>query len=135
MKKVSFTGSRDGMTEEQKITFEYFLHTNKITELYHGDCVGADDDAHAIAISLNVEVFKRPCNITQARAFTQGGKDIAEPKKPLDRNKDIVNDSDLLIATPNGYTEELRSGTWSTIRYARKMSKDVIIIWPNGEIS
>ena len=29
--------------------------------------------------------------------------------------------------------EELRSGTWMTIRYAKKIGKKLVIIWPNGE--
>jgi hypothetical protein len=51
---------------------------------------------------------------------------------PLDRNKMMVDDCEALIATPRLMVEELRSGTWSTIRYARKCRKPVHIVWPDG---
>jgi len=55
-------------------------------------------------------------------------------KRPLERNSDIVADSDLLLATPRFYEEELRSGTWATVRRARKANKPLIIVWPNGKV-
>jgi hypothetical protein len=39
-----------------------------------------------------------------------------------------------VIAAPMSSAEILRSGTWATIRYARKAGKPVLIIWPNGEL-
>lgn len=35
-------------------------------------------------------------------------------------------------AAPKDFKEELRSGTWATIRYAVKQQKRVIIIFPDG---
>jgi predicted Rossmann fold nucleotide-binding protein DprA/Smf involved in DNA uptake len=50
-------------------------------------------------------------------------------KKPyLDRNKDIVRVSIGLIAAPKTNKEEQRSGTWSTVRYATKTGKPLIIL-------
>ncbi|MBA3354736.1 MAG: hypothetical protein H0U18_02115 [Pyrinomonadaceae bacterium] len=31
--------------------------------------------------------------------------------------------------------EQLRSGTWSTIRKARKARKQVTIVWPDGKVT
>jgi predicted Rossmann fold nucleotide-binding protein DprA/Smf involved in DNA uptake len=45
----------------------------------------------------------------------------------LVRNRAIVNSSGLLIAAPAG-EEILRSGTWSTVRYARSKDKRVRIL-------
>ena len=56
------------------------------------------------------------------------------PKDYLDRNHDIVDQTDLLIATPKENTEVLRSGTWATIRYAKKINKPTWIIETNGNI-
>jgi hypothetical protein len=39
-----------------------------------------------------------------------------------------------MVATPRGFKEELRSGTWATIRYTIKMKKLLTIIWPDGTI-
>lgn len=49
------------------------------------------------------------------------------PAKPyLERNKDIANEGiDGLIAAPSGWVEELRSGTWATVRYARKLKRTI----------
>lgn len=50
-------------------------------------------------------------------------------------NRDIVAETDELIATPKGFQEERRSGTWATVRYALKARKPVTVIWPDGAAS
>ena len=47
---------------------------------------------------------------------------------------EIVDESDFLIGTPKGFCEELRSGTWSTIRYARKKGMEITIVYPDGSV-
>ena len=54
-------------------------------------------------------------------------------KRYLERNRDIVDACDILIACPRTLKEELRSGTWATVRYARKVGKPVAILWNNGK--
>jgi len=63
-----------------------------------------------------------------------GGEEFREPKPPLVRNRDIVDECDLLVACPGSDHEELRSGTWACIRYARKVKRKTIIIWPDGTL-
>ena len=41
-----------------------------------------------------------------------------------------MNASDFLIGMPKSEFEELRSGTWATIRYAKKIGIKVMIIFP-----
>lgn len=41
---------------------------------------------------------------------------IMPEKDYMTRNQDIVNAVEVLIACPGEMTEQLRSGTWSTIR-------------------
>jgi hypothetical protein len=54
---------------------------------------------------------------------------------PLTRNQKIVTDCDVLIACPKAMQEEQRgSGTWMTIRYARKVEKRYVVIYPSGEL-
>jgi hypothetical protein len=60
------------------------------------------------------------------RSFCES-TNILKPKPFLDRNKDIVNSCDILIACPENDIEVLRSGTWSTIRYAKKINKPVLL--------
>lgn len=47
---------------------------------------------------------------------------------PLARNRRIVAAVDVLIAAPETDREELRSGTWATIRYARAAGKPVVML-------
>lgn len=133
---VSFTGTQEGMTKEQQASFQnLFLELNPKV-LINGDCIGSDFEASTFAKMLNEEciVVLRPCNTKNKRAFFKNGVIVSEPKPPLERNHDIVDDGQCLIATPKNMVEELRSGTWATIRYARKQNKAIYIIWPNGTI-
>jgi len=50
----------------------------------------------------------------------------------LERNRAIVDETDILLAAPLESEEQLRSGTWATVRYARKQHKTVLVIFPNG---
>jgi hypothetical protein len=132
---LSFTGTRKGMNEVQKELFQQLVDEINPKVFVHGDCDGADEDAHNIIVSKgNIEIHKRPCTFDNQRAFTKEGTCVAEPEYALDRNKKIVDDGEILIATPGENKEVLRSGTWSTIRYASKTNKPVVIIYPNGKV-
>lgn len=59
------------------------------------------------------------------------------PLPYMERNRAIVDASDVLIACPYEIVEPEfgRSGTWSTIRYALTIPNfPVVIIWPNGRV-
>ena len=127
--EVGFTGTQRGMTNSQKEELVKFLQDNKVTKLHHGDCVGADKEAHDIAVSLGIETEVHPPDKDDKRAFCKGDI-IHEPKPYLERNHDIVDDSELLVACPFQSKEIVRSGTWATVRYARK-SGSPIIFSPN----
>ncbi len=138
---IGFTGTRNGMTAQQKITVTSFLETLKQNESIpgiiglHGDCVGADEDFHNICRILGFVVNQRPCTATSLRAHTDAVA-IAEPIAPLERNQKIVDDCDALLACPPTFEELRRSGTWSTIRKGRiKAGIQVIIVYPDGQIA
>jgi predicted Rossmann fold nucleotide-binding protein DprA/Smf involved in DNA uptake len=135
MKSFSFTGTRKGMSESQEITLIELIRVNKFDTIFHGDAVGADEQAHKIAVKYGLKVFKRPCKLTSQRAHTTEGIILEGPVEPLERNKMLVMDSEILIATPADFIEEQRSGTWSTVRFARKQDKHIFIIWPDGIVS
>ncbi len=42
--------------------------------------------------------------------------------------------SSVLGACPRSAEEETRSGTWPTVRYARKQGKPVYLVLPDGEV-
>ena len=121
------------MTAEQKRDVEHTLRLNKPNEAHHGDCKGADKQFHDIAKSFGYEITVHPPIDDKKRAFCKGDYSTA-PKEYLARNKDIVDACDILIATPKSAAEEVRSGTWSTIRYAKKTHKRGVIIFPDGKI-
>lgn len=108
-------------------------------EYHHGDCRGADEEFHKWITAHDMRPIKIVIHLpdnSYKRAFCGSFGNLEwRPQKPyLDRNLDIVTETDLLIATPKEYTEVLRSGTWSTIRYARKQMKPIYIVYPDGEV-
>ena len=120
---VGFTGTQEGMSYEQTNALRQALIG--ATELHHGDCIGADAQAHDIAREIGgIRIVIHPPTDPSRRAFKRGDI-IREPKPYLERNHDIVDESASLIAAPKSDVEELRSGTWATVRYARKMEKPV----------
>ena len=118
---MGFTGSREVMTDRQKETFRQILPKCGPTEFHHGDCLGADAEAHAIVKSCcaTARLIIHPPSSDSLRAFCQGDAHLP-PKPYLARNQDIVDECEVLVAAPKTTEEQLRSGTWATIRYARK---------------
>lgn len=130
--KVGFTGTQSGMTRAQQVLVHDVLVKRVATEFHHGDCVGADAEAHGMAVRLGIPVIIHPPLNPVKRAFCKGATHVVkelEPKEYLERNHDIVDATDMLVAVPRDGTERRRSGTWATIRYARKLGREVIILW------
>jgi len=99
----------------------------------HGDCVGADADFDAICKRRAIPVKIRPASVPGMRAGCDSGA-IAEPRPPLVRNREIVADSELLIACPRTREEVLRSGVWATIRAMRRDGGPVYLVAPDGTL-
>ena len=142
--KIGFTGTREGMnTHQLKHFYRFIAELPEFTEFHHGACVGADEEAAQVVIEMDPcdgtrdwKVVAHPCDILDmvslvAKAAYSDFQRL--PKPPLDRNHDIVDACDVLLACPKG-PEEMRSGTWATVRYARKQSKRVVIFWPDGRV-
>jgi len=130
---LGFTGTRKGMTPEQKLRFLDLIHALQPTEFHHGDCIGADVEAHD-----RVKVHLPKCHIVIHppinkiyRAFRTGYTSRI-PRPYFERNRDIVDASDHVIAASGSRIPLIRGGTWYTIRYALKK---VTILWPDGSIS
>jgi len=128
---VGFTGPRGGMTGPQRFGCAELLEKFGIQEVHLGDCVGADDDMYEIAGAAECYLTGHPPDNDKFRAFRHYHAE-REPKPYLDRNHDIVDESDWMIATPEQFEEQQRSGTWSTVRYARKTGKPLCLVWPDG---
>lgn len=134
-RRIGFTGTQEGTTDIQRRLFELLyrhLARSSETEFHHGDCIGADEQADFIVSTLGAYRVSHPASNANKRAWTKADEE-RKPKPYLERNRDIVADTQVLIAMPKG-KEELRSGTWATIRYARKAGKPIYIIYPNGAV-
>lgn len=120
------------MTPQQQEVVGRLFKELELHVLHHGDCVGADSQAHRLAKQLNVWIVVHPPINQSARAFCDGDE-IQGIAPYLTRNRKIAEEArDGLIATPKEAVEMLRSGTWATIRYARKLQRRVWIVYPNG---
>lgn len=135
---VGFTGTQRGMTVTQHAAVTDLLRGRTICG-HHGDCVGADEDFHEIVRRQDWSTIVIHPPVDRAkRAFCagDGGERVAVTvllEKPyLERNRDIVDVTVCLIATPKKITPELRSGTWSTIRYAAKVGRPYVVVGPAG---
>lgn len=135
------------MSVNQRSAFTDVLRATGMTEFHHGDCVGADAQAHEIVADLFPDVdihihpptkddYRANCfQRTQQLSLERSLKIFQHPTRPyLDRNRDIVDSSDLVLAAPNTYGEVLRSGTWATVRYAWKINTPIIIVNPDGSL-
>ena len=130
MKSQGFTGTQEGMTAQQIKVVRRLLDGS---EFHFGDCIGADKEAYTIACKNGMYIIKHPPINQSKQAFCEADAE-REPKEYLDRNHDIVDESDEMLATPKEHDEQLRSGTWATIRYARKVGRKLIIIYPDGSL-
>ncbi|MBD3262495.1 MAG: hypothetical protein GF334_12655 [Candidatus Altiarchaeales archaeon] len=136
---IGFTGSQGGMTGAQKKVVQKLFEslTLKYPEegiyLHHGDCVGADTEAHEMARAVGFLIFGHPPSNDSKRAFCEFDE-VEEPYDYLYRNTRIVKSCEILIAAPKEYSERVRSGTWSTIRRGRKYKKKVLVVLPDGSV-
>jgi hypothetical protein len=113
---VGFTGTKKGMSDNQKTQLKWLLHNLwRIKEWHHGDCVGADKESDTIVDRHSAaEIQRHPAGAA-----------------PLQRNRRLVAAVELLVAAPRTDKEVLRSGTWATIRYARSKGIPIIML-PRG---
>lgn len=136
---IAFTGTQQGMTDVQSGVVTSILPLLfKIAgwKIRHGDCIGADEQIHRICrrtafrrcfIHIHPPSNKSKCAFCEADAY--------EPSMGyLERNHAMVDATSTLLATPKDMAEELRSGTWATVRYARKRNRCIYIVYPDGTV-
>jgi hypothetical protein len=127
---IGLTATRFGMTDPQKIVFRSLL-AGKSGTLHHGCCVGGDAEGHRIAREAGYRIVGHPPLYPSFRA--QLDCDELRPEQHyLTRNRNIVNETEALIAVPREDEEQIHSGTWMTYRYAMKTKKPVVLILPDG---
>jgi hypothetical protein len=127
------------MTDQQREKFvEVLTELNSketITEFHHGDCVGADSEAHHLVREHfpKVKIVAHPANFFDLRSFEKADE-IRQGLPSSIRNLNIVMSARVLVATPKTPTPT-PSGTWQTIRMGLKTACHVFIISPDGETS
>lgn len=101
--------------------------------MHNGDCVNADHVMAQIWRRIGGKVYGHPPDRDLKRAFFDFDlKDRPFPYKVRDQH--IVDRSDLIVGAPR-CAEYLRSGTWMTIRMARKKGIPRILVWPDGTVT
>lgn len=145
--RLGFTGTHHGMDDFQKesvaLLFTQLLREYDEIELHHGDCIGADAQAATILNDLRhsqtrcrVRIIAHPGfppnhpKETKFRAFTDFNDEVRELKPFIGRDHDIVDETEEMVATPVTEDEEVRSGTWTSVRYARKQDRKVTVLNP-----
>lgn len=142
MTNVGFTGTRAGMTAAQKAMVVGLLVRENAVVAHHGGCVGADIDFDDIcynfrsqgSIPRNIVTVVHPSDVKSARGRWHYTPHVMSEFPPLERNHHIVDVSSVMIATPVGMDEVLRSGTWACIRYARSIGKPMYVVYPDGRV-
>lgn len=134
--KIGVTGTRERLTDAQirrgtDLLADTWEGSTERLELHHGDCVGADATLHIIASAIGYRTVAHPPIHAWYRAHCDADTSW-EPKTYLARNADIVTSTDALLAFPKEMTEAKRGGTWWTVRYARKVGRRLVIVWPDG---
>ena len=132
MVSIGFTGTQSGVSNDRLKKLRRYLRdakTRGYKYFHHGDCIGADEQAHIIAIDVGLEVIVHPPKVNSKRAFVEDFTQRYPAKDYIARNHDIVDESAILIAMPKDVlNEELRSGTWATVRYAKRLNRIVKLI-------
>ncbi len=137
--KVGFTGTRKGMTREQRdvtVMLANLLYQGSVNEARHGLCVGADAQFNDIAAKQGFITYGYPASDVKEGNRAYCHVNFTMPSAPaLSRNHTIIDESEVMIAIPKGYEEEWRgSGTWAAIRYSAKAHKPTYIVYPNGKV-
>lgn len=152
------TGTRRGMTAAQKTRFAEGLKRcldqdqqrnpdpakpEDFTTLVHGDCMGADADAHLIAYEMGLDIWIYPgidrFGCSPSRAFCGGDVDrvrLMPEGRYFPRNQDIVRKGRFLVGFPGkDHVESHGSGTWHALHFARTIAKPMRIVWPDGHVT
>lgn len=134
--KIGITGTRSGLTDYQRECITDFLinfHPDEPDlELHHGDCIGADAQVAEIADELGYRIICHPPENPVCQANYKF--DEIRPKNTyFKRNRNIVDECDILLVAPYQSEWSDHGGTWYTHDYAKKKNKPIRIFWPEEQ--
>lgn len=132
---LGFTGTRNGMTRLQYASVEVLVRAlpQPITA-HHGDCVGADSQFHFIVRELGARIVIHPPTDETHREFCKPADEWRQACTHLARNRAIVLESHLMIATPFEMVRQARGGTWYTIDRMLRTGRPLATVFPNGTV-
>ena len=122
---IGITGTRRGGSTHQLICLRRILWNVNPIILHHGDCIGFDTEAHRVAFISQIPITIHPPLIPSNRAWCRGAIRVMDEKDYDERNRAIVDACNVLIAAPYTDKQQVRSGTWMTMRYAWSIGKPV----------
>lgn len=136
--RLGVTGTRFGISKEQYVNAQAWLEKpfwNRdyvLTEFHHGDCVGADIQLATMVQTAHphVKIICHPPVKTELRGYYESHIE-RKPKSYFARNRDIVAESDMLIAFPL-HEDKSKGGTWYTINHAKKKGVKTGIFFYDG---
>lgn len=130
--KLGVTGTRNGMSQDQKLKVIDFFNNHEISELHHGDCVGVDVEVAQMAKDCGIDIVCHPPIKDELRGWFVSDQ-TRTPTNYFARNRAIVDETDYLIVVPFQTSYQNQGGTWYTYSYAVKKGKPHIVIFPDQE--
>lgn len=145
--RLSFTGSRLGLTDAAfdalyRRLAEYRRYHKEVRGS-HGGCIGGDRLFHEFLRELWGEAafltIHPASNVPPSLQDLSDADDLLAPAHSRDRNEAIVLAArhGVLVAcpwAPEGAAESRRSGTWQTIRMARRLLGGCVLVLPDGSV-
>lgn len=141
MLSLGFTGTRDGFTDAQTKYFHAMLAglglANRYADFHHGDCEGADAQAHDLVRQLcpdwTIHIHPGPEGDPHRAGRT--GDVLYPPKTHFARNRDIVRASTHVIGVSKAPRRLERGGTWYTLDFSVKSKVKTQVLWPAGGVA
>lgn len=144
---VAFTGTLKGMTPVQMVALRSALE-DVVAEcpgavLRHGAAIGADAEAHILAVALGMKPQLYPGHIASksaVRRLASTADRVFPAANTLERNSTMVDGADLAFACPGSEVPDryasgsAKGGTWSTVDKALKGGVRTAVITPLGDV-
>lgn len=132
--RVAVITSRFDITKKQLDGFRKLLPTfskDKSIFLIGGDSADYDIFLSLLGQGFEVSLFPRSGNSNEIEKFN-GAKKINQYLPLRDRNKRMIDESDIIIGIPQTFNELEDSPAWKTLRYSIQNEKELYVISPNG---
>lgn len=136
MRAFGVTGTREGIISHQHRwllpVMRKFKDQGFILQ-HNGDCIHADYWMAWAWRRVQGLVELHPPLKKDGRAWFKGDFEH-DPQDYGVRDQYIVDRSEMMVVMPRDMHEITRSGTWMTVRMARRKGIPRLIVWPDGRL-